>query len=171
METKQLNGFEYFKLAFKKYAQFSGRSRRREYWYFVLFSAVISFIISAIFEPLGILFSLVIFIPSLAVQVRRLHDIGRSGWLLLAYIIVLGAVGIILSMQIALLVVSSTTPSVLFFVSILIAFVCAVYMLALMVRDSQPGENKYGPNPKEISPATPVQPAVTPSETPATPVQ
>ena len=87
---------------FRKYADFSGRARRSEYWWFVLFlfiaNAVLGLIDSAIFgfsDPgvglLAPLFSLATLLPSLAVGARRLHDIGRSGWwLLLALIPLIG---------------------------------------------------------------------------------
>ena len=110
----------------RKYAVFSGRARRMEYWMFALVSFVIVCVLStmefmmgiAVGSPqsaLTILYTLAVFIPELAVCVRRLHDTGRSGWwLLLTLLPVLGIV-------------------------ILIVFV---------LQDSQPGENRFGPNPK-----------------------
>jgi uncharacterized membrane protein YhaH (DUF805 family) len=111
----------------KKYAVFSGRARRKEYWMFTLFNVLISIVLAIVDRvlgfgenggtgPLGALYSLAVLIPSLAVSVRRLHDTGRSGWWLL-----LGLV-----------------PCVGFIV-----------LLIFMVQDSQPGANEYGPNPKE----------------------
>ena len=79
----------------KQYADFSGRARRKEYWMFTLFNVIIVFalmlvtmagVFSGSGEPsvIGIIlyccYGLAIFIPSLAVCVRRLHDIGKSGW-------------------------------------------------------------------------------------------
>ena len=61
--------------ALKKYAQFEGRSRRSEYWLFVL----VNFLIGLI-PYIGWLWSLVVLVPGIAVVVRRLHDTGRSGW-------------------------------------------------------------------------------------------
>ncbi len=85
----------YFIDAFNRYADFHGRSSRTEYWMFVLFNvlftiiaAIIDFIIFRI--PIGLtylLYSLVILIPSLAIAVRRLHDSGRSGFMLLVGLI------------------------------------------------------------------------------------
>jgi len=114
----------YYLSVLKKYAVFSGRSRRAEYWYFVLFNFIISAvlgIISAVVDDksgiLGSLYSLAVLIPGLAVSVRRLHDIGKSGWMvLIAFIPLIGAIWIII----------------------------------LTATDSNPGDNKYGPNPKEI---------------------
>lgn len=72
----------------KQYADFSGRARRSEYWYFALFNVLISFgigIIAALlnFPLLGTLYSLAVLIPGIAVAVRRMHDVGKSGWFIL----------------------------------------------------------------------------------------
>lgn len=119
----------YYLLVLKKYAVFSGRSSRAEYWYFVLFNLIISFVLGFIdgaigtFDPVsgyGLisgLYMLVVLIPSIAVGIRRLHDIGKSGWMLL--------VG-------------------------LIPIVGAIWLIVLFVKDSDPGKNEYGPNPKKI---------------------
>ena len=83
------------KTCFKKYATFNGRASRSEYWFFYLFNCIISLLlfglavainqedVSLIFLGLYFVYSLVVFLPSLAVTVRRLHDIGKSGWLYL----------------------------------------------------------------------------------------
>ena len=118
---------DYYIGVLKKYAVFSGRARRAEYWYFFLFSLLIGIalgVVSAVIGDskgtLGTLYSVAVFIPGLAVSVRRLHDIGKSGWILLLTLI----------------------PLLGFFVSI--------WILILMIQDSTPGENKYGPNPKGV---------------------
>ena len=112
----------------KKYAVFSGRARRKEYWFFVLFNLIISLVLTFIDSALGTLneetgygllsgvYSLAVLIPSLAVAVRRLHDTGRTGWWLL--------IG-------------------------LIPLIGLIVLLIFFVQDSKPGENEYGPNPKE----------------------
>ncbi|MDH4226752.1 MAG: DUF805 domain-containing protein [Deltaproteobacteria bacterium] len=80
----------------KKYAVFDGRARRAEFWYFQLFNFIITLILafatSAIKLPIiSIVYYLAILIPSLAVNVRRLHDIDRSGWwLLIAFVPIIG---------------------------------------------------------------------------------
>ena len=82
--------------ALRNYAQFSGRSDRKEFWYFMLFQYSILFAFSLLrFTALGWLllglFSLFTLIPGLSVSVRRLHDIGRSGlWLLMGLVPVFG---------------------------------------------------------------------------------
>ena len=113
----------------KKYACFSGRARRQEFWLFVLFNIIASIIINVIavalvgvtgvtaFAFLGTIYTLAVLIPGFAVLFRRLHDTGRSGWWWLIGFIPL--IGII----------------------VLIVFCCL---------DSQPGENQYGPNPKGL---------------------
>lgn len=112
----------------QNYAVFSGRACRKEYWYFVLFNIIITFVLSVVdswmhlfVNPqygvglLSILYSLAVLIPTLAVLVRRLHDSGRSAWwLLLGLIPILGS----------------------------------IVLLIFTVLDSTPGANEYGPNPK-----------------------
>lgn len=81
---------------FSHYADFSGRARRSEYWWFSLFTFIVGCVIMWV-PVLPILWSLGIFIPSLAVCVRRLHDIGKSGWNMLFMLIPLvGAVLLII---------------------------------------------------------------------------
>jgi uncharacterized membrane protein YhaH (DUF805 family) len=72
----------------KKYAVFSGRATRSEYWYFVLFNIIFSLILAfagtAIHFPfLQSVYSLAVLVPSLAVAVRRMHDVNKSGWFIL----------------------------------------------------------------------------------------
>ena len=99
----------------ENYANFNGRARRSEYWYFTLASFIAGFI-GGLLPFISILLSLALFIPSLAVSVRRLHDIGKSGWM---------------------------------YLFILIPVVGAIILLVWFCQDSQPGENKWGANPKE----------------------
>jgi len=110
----------------KQYADFNGRARRKEYWMFELFNIIIVMILAVIDTLLGtdgvllVLYVLSVFIPSIAVTVRRLHDTGRSGWWILIDFVPL---------------------------------VGPIWLFVLMVLDSQPGENQYGPNPKEVNSA------------------
>ena len=79
----------YYLKALKNYATFSGRATRSEYWYFVLFSVIISIILTLIgtfllgFPGLRYIYSLAVLIPSIAIGVRRMHDVDKSGWYLL----------------------------------------------------------------------------------------
>jgi uncharacterized membrane protein YhaH (DUF805 family) len=85
-----MNGFQYFLKALRNYANFEGRARRSEYWYFVLFYYLFSipliFVDQAIGSEIdyaGVIYSLGMIIPSIAVGVRRMHDVGKSGWYIL----------------------------------------------------------------------------------------
>ncbi len=97
---------KYYLDVIKNYVKFDGRARRKEYWMFVLFNVIFSIVASIIDNVAGLnfssdyssygmystgiiasLYSLAVLIPSLAVGVRRLHDIGKSGWWLLISLI------------------------------------------------------------------------------------
>ena len=94
---------EYVKY-WKNYVNFSGRSTRKEYWLPVLFNIVISGILSAINAKLGTIFGLVTLIPNIAIDIRRMHDINKSGWnLFLGLIPIVGWI---------ILLVYACTPSV-----------------------------------------------------------
>ena len=70
----------------KKYATFTGRARRQEYWMFALFYLIIAVVLMVVESivgsngVLGAIFSLGLLVPSAAIGARRLHDTGRSGW-------------------------------------------------------------------------------------------
>jgi uncharacterized membrane protein YhaH (DUF805 family) len=124
----------YYVDAWRDYFNFSGRARRKEYWYFVLFHALVllsgdllfaSFYNEdpAIGNALGValaLYFLLSIIPGIAVTVRRLHDIGKSGWW---YFV--GAIPVI----------------------------GAIWMLILTCTDGVAGPNQYGPDPKALEAA------------------
>lgn len=71
----------------KKYADFQGRARRKEYWYFILICGVLGGVLGAINTFLYAIFWLGVLIPSIAAGVRRLHDTDRSGWWLIVPIV------------------------------------------------------------------------------------
>ena len=78
----------YYLKVLQNYATFSGRARRSEYWFFVLFNLIISFVFGFVcglmqVPQLAIIYTLAVLIPSIAVAVRRMHDVGKSGWFLL----------------------------------------------------------------------------------------
>ncbi|GGF34925.1 DUF805 domain-containing protein [Echinicola rosea] len=97
---------EYYKKVLSHYADFTGRARRKEYWMFALFNIIALIVAGMLDNLLGLTFvenipygfiytiyALAVFIPGLAVTVRRLHDIGKSGWMYLIILIPLvGAV-------------------------------------------------------------------------------
>ncbi|SRR5258706_10690707 len=72
---------------FSKYAAFDGRASRSEYWWFLLFTFLASAALGMVSETLSGLFSLGVLLPSLAVGARRLHDVDRSAWFLLLWLI------------------------------------------------------------------------------------
>ena len=94
----------YLKVLKQHYADFGGRARRQEYWMFGLFNMIIAVVLNVVaigassaldvgvFMAIPTLYSLAVIIPGIAVSVRRLHDIGKSGWyLLVAFIPFIGA--------------------------------------------------------------------------------
>ncbi|WP_163133788.1 DUF805 domain-containing protein [Agarivorans sp. Alg241-V36] len=92
---------EYFIGALKKYADFSGRARRKEYWMFILFYFIFSIVANIIDALIGLpLLSLILtiglIVPSLSIAARRLHDTGRTGWWQLIALIPLVGVIILL---------------------------------------------------------------------------
>ena len=117
----------WFLLALKKYAVFSGRSQRSEYWFFVLFYLIIYIVLAVLDALLGTIqsgtqvgllsgvFSLAMIVPSIAVAARRLHDTDRSGWWQLL---------------------------------VLIPLIGVIVLIVFLAQDTKPGENKYGPSPK-----------------------
>jgi uncharacterized membrane protein YhaH (DUF805 family) len=119
---------DFLDVIFQKYSLIYGRARRREFWLYTLWQFLVAFalaILSAVFSLINpvlgtvilivmLLFYLAILVPTVSITVRRLHDIGQTGWLMLLYAVGLGIVVLIM---------------------------CCI--------DSQPGENKFGLNPKE----------------------
>ena len=94
---------------FNNYIGFDGRASRSEYWFWILFTFVVYFIIGLIdaflfgMEPtdpqwIGDIFSLIFFLPGLAVIVRRLHDVGRNGWWFLLSFTIIGIIPLIIWM-------------------------------------------------------------------------
>jgi len=144
----------------KNYATFKGRARRREYWMFVLFNLIFGIIASILDIIIGdtfknpmtglgtnygyiyLLYALFVFIPGLAVLVRRLHDIGKSGWFLLMQSIIT-IVTIVIG--VGLMYINGV-----FLLILLIPFAISIWFLVLLCTDSSVGPNKYGPNPKGI---------------------
>lgn len=82
---------EWYLKVVKNYVGFQGRARRKEYWMFILFNWIIAMALSLVLglfnqslgATLGYIYSLAVLLPGLAVAVRRLHDTGRSGWMIL----------------------------------------------------------------------------------------
>ena len=158
----------------KRYAEFSGRSRRMEYWMFQLFLLLVYVALMVLMMILGggalmsggdptavmaaggaalivgglyMLFALAMFIPSLAVSVRRLHDTNRSGWWILAplsgYVIML--IGTVMAAG------SPDNPGIggiLAMIGMIAVIGLGLTLLVFMFLEGTRGPNKYGPDPK-----------------------
>ncbi len=162
------------KICLKKFFDFTGRARRSEYWWFVLFVMIVSMVfnfIGAVFPMvniLGLIVGLLLSIAQLAALTRRLHDTGRSGWWVLVYglfmLVTYGALVAILApvagelmaegdhMALAELMANAFMDSpiaaaVMICGALATAFM-AIITLIFAVKDSQWTENKYGPSPK-----------------------
>jgi uncharacterized membrane protein YhaH (DUF805 family) len=84
MEKSQLPIVAAISDGFKRYADFSGVSTRSQYWFFILGTTIISFIVQGLLGDFGgNLFTIATIIPTIAVAVRRMHDVGKSGWFIL----------------------------------------------------------------------------------------
>lgn len=144
------------KTCFAKYFTLSGRASRSEYWQFALGLAIIGSA-SAVIDgfafgfradpgPIELLFDFLIICPILTAFVRRLHDTGKSGWYFFA-----PPVGCAIVFGIGAAMGTSIGKSIIWVVG---AMILAVLLLPLWwsVQPSQPGPNKYGPNPIEVTP-------------------
>lgn len=79
---------DYFIGALKKYADFNGRARRKEYWMFVLIYMVINIVLAVLgMDVISMIVGLALLVPSISIGARRLHDTGRSGWWQLIYFV------------------------------------------------------------------------------------
>ncbi len=119
---------EWMLLPLKRYTDFAGRSRRKEYWFFLLFVLIVAIALSivegvlglsgmvgGVYGPLTLIFLLGILVPSIAVQIRRFHDQDKSGWFVLLS---------------------------------LIPFVGGLIVLVFMFLEGTKGPNRFGPDPK-----------------------
>jgi uncharacterized membrane protein YhaH (DUF805 family) len=87
---------ESIKTCLTNYVNFKGRASRSEFWWFVLFTVIVHFVCGALSDKLQIIIGLILFLPYLAVSVRRLHDIGKNWhWILIGIIPLIGALVLI----------------------------------------------------------------------------
>ena len=169
------------KQCLRKYGDFSGRATRAEFWWWQVFGWIGGLIFGVVdssirsfagadsyaFSPFGSIFGLAILLPGLAVQARRLHDIGKTGWWILVWAAIL-ALGLVpLSVGIVIFIVDwvagegpgSFVPLLVGgLVTLAVFVVVAVWIIMWMVRQGQSGPNQYGPDPRawddeESSPA------------------
>jgi uncharacterized membrane protein YhaH (DUF805 family) len=153
---------KYYFEAFRKYAVFSGRARRSEFWYFILVNGTILLLLTVVagtpgragafwqlfqggtfattHTPVQIYWA-VSLLPQVALSVRRFHDIGLRGWWVLLALAA-DTSGFI-----------SARPGLSLF--LIPAAGILVVLVVLWSQDSQPGPNRYGPNPKGVNAATP----------------
>ena len=129
---------EWYLKALRQYFDFKGRARRREFWMFTLINIIIEILLSLSgVEFLSGLYSLFVFIPSIAVSVRRLHDVGISGmWLILflfpAIALVIPVVGPIIVLLLWVLLI--------------------IFFIWYLIMDGEPEPNKWGESPKSEYP-------------------
>ena len=150
-----LTPVDWAKRPFQKYADFSGRAPRAEYWWYAL-ALIIAYIVIMIVEsitglkgmvfgvygPITLLLALGTIVPNLAVGVRRLHDTNRSAWwLLLLAPYVLFAILTVMALRSGNPMAAAGMAGLMGIVGLLC---CIAYLVCL---PSQPGDNRYGPNP------------------------
>ncbi len=161
---------KWFVKCIRNYVNFDGRARRSEYWYFILFS-ILFMLVARFLDWLlldyrmtifSTLFSLFIFLPQISVMVRRLHDTGRSGKIVLWYYIAafIWVVALLISGFSAFAgAVSGSLASMpvgfllLLFGGMLVFLVWGIFFLVWFCTPGTPGENKYGPDPKAVAEA------------------
>ncbi len=136
---------------FEKYADFTGRAPRAEYWWYVLAVIIVAVVVTIVesilglglmfmgmYGPLTLLLGLALFLPNLGVAVRRLHDTDRSGWWVLLWLV---------PWAFSALVPGAGQSVVTAGVLALILLACCLLLIVFMVLPSTPGENRYGSNP------------------------
>ena len=141
-------------ICWKNYADFKGRARRSEYWWWRLLCFIIFTVTSFIGQILSVghfvtfIAWVILFIPSMAVGTRRLHDTGRSGWWIFAEAVLTLFMWIILFSVETLVSHSSAIWFIIYYIVILLLFIVFGAILYFSVLDSHKGENQYGPSPK-----------------------
>lgn len=154
---------EAISICFQRYFGFSGRASRSEYWFFILFTVLLgigtSFLDGIVFGlpvsddvvgPINTLTTLAVFIPTLAVGWRRLHDIGRSGWWIGGFFLAVPGLAVMMFLVILSIGDAGFSPAALgytmpLFVLMLLGFVVYfIVMLVFMCTRGHPGPNHYG---------------------------
>lgn len=144
--------FTAVKTVYSKYATFSGRASRAEYWYFFLFTIIAGAALSAIDTTLASAFSIANFLPNIAVAVRRLHDTNRSGKLIIALIlvevilffVVVVSFAVGLSGAISGVSDAATGGSIGVLVGVVLFVALAIYWIYLMAKRGDEGPNRFG---------------------------
>ena len=159
-----MNPIEAVTSVFRNYANFNGRARRSEFWWFTLFSFLSQAILN--FVPfLGPIYALALLLPSLAVTARRLHDTNRTAWWMLLYLIpVLGFI-VLLITALALLGSNAFDPwqanevewgviGILFLIWLFVSIAAWIALLVFQILPGTVGPNRYGPDPLQPSGGT-----------------
>ena len=142
---------EYYLGAFRKFATFSGRARRKEYGWFLVFNFIVGIIISVVdFLAFGdsdgffsLIYALIVFIPGLAVLIRRVHDFGKSGWFVLV---------MILAPSISFVIAGFLGESSLAVLFMIIGLALLIYFNLLPIfKKGDEGDNTYGSDPKALN--------------------
>ncbi|MEM1386777.1 MAG: DUF805 domain-containing protein [Pseudomonadota bacterium] len=153
-----------------KYATFSGRAPRAEYWYFALFCVLISLVLGLVETTINAItgtadgptllsgaFAFVTLVPSLAAGWRRMHDTGRSGLSLFYPLIVL--IGIMTYIAIVIgpealsagEIQATGLNALILTLAFFVALISPILVIWWLTRPSEPGPNQYGPNPYEVT--------------------
>jgi len=158
----------------EKYADFTGRASRAEFWWYALALVVAGIIVAIvegilglshmifyIFGPLSLLFRAATIVPSLAVSARRLHDTNRPGWWVLLPLIPELLMLIMAAMTAGAVAAGGGIGAAIGGAALtgligLVALVGAVVLIVFCAMPSQPGSNQYGPNPNGEGGAGPV---------------
>ncbi len=153
----ELSPIDWAKRPIQKYADFTGRAPRAEYWWYTLAVIVAAIVISVVEGILGLsntvgpygllslVFMLALLVPGLAVTARRLHDTNRSGWWMLIAVIPYALMAVLGIMA----ATSGSAMGTLAIVGLfsIVALIGAVVLLVFMVLPGTRGANSYGPDP------------------------
>jgi uncharacterized membrane protein YhaH (DUF805 family) len=162
--NSNLSPIDWAKRPIEKYADFTGRAPRAEYWWYVLAVVVACIVVSiiesilginkmvlGIYGPITVLLLLATLVPSISVGVRRLHDTSRSGWWLLAffipYVLALVLGGSALTGGAARADGASMASLGLAGLLLALSGIMGIVLLIFYVLPGTPGDNRFGPNP------------------------
>lgn len=167
MYQRQVTFVEAIQMAFcKNYCKFTGRSSRSEYWWFALFSTLVSIVLSVVgtfsstfANVANFVFAVAFLLPSLGLLVRRFHDIGRSGWWVVGlYVIgIIGAAmaiaGVMMAMDFSENAMDFKSRDVnvpMIIIGIIVAIIPSVITLVWCCKPSQEQPNKWGEVPNLV---------------------
>lgn len=158
MYQKQVSFGEAITLALKKnYCNFSGRASRSEYWWYTLFSTILSAVatIATISSPMlsnivSTILGLGLLLPNLGIVVRRFHDIGHSGWWYLAYFVVVVTGCILIALGSTDAVLGGEPMVGMIVIGLIFILAAVIWMLVWLCKPSVQGDNEYGSEPNMV---------------------